>query len=188
MADINRHWKTMTDSNSKWFTYAQIHELTGGSDCTVRVIGAKQGLIEQSKRRVVALELEGIEKPLGLNPTNAQSITDLYGTGIVADWVDAKILVTLYIGRDKDPKHPGQLCDCVRVRPKKPTPDMLWNAEPPAYDHATALQMYAEATDEDSIGAAREYAVSHRAPRSAHADLAKAAKAAKDRIAAGKGD
>ena len=81
MSERKKSWAEMTDRNSEWFTWPDILEMTGGKqEVTLQVVKAEQGKIKQSNKRVVALTFDGAKKPLGLNATNAKSITSLYGT------------------------------------------------------------------------------------------------------------
>jgi hypothetical protein len=139
MTDRKKAWAEMTDRNSKWFTWADILEMTDGKqEVTVRVVKAAQGKIDQSNKRVVALTFDGVAKPLGLNATTAKSITSLYGTEYPSDWEAQRITLTLYIGRDKDPTIPGAMCNCVRVRNRKPADAQVRGAK---YDHAAAYAL-----------------------------------------------
>lgn len=131
-----RHWREDTDSNSKYFTHADIAELSGGgTELTVQIAAATPDGIEtpgEKKKRAVLLRFVGVERPLGLNPTNGAKVEELLGTGIYARWVGRSI--TVYITRCDRPRKktdpeagPGEKeriinVPCVRVRQKLPGP------------------------------------------------------------------
>ena len=182
-----KSWVEMTDRNSKWFTWADIVELTGGrQEVTLRVVRADQGKIEQSKKRVVALHLEDasgvkVDKPLGLNPTNAKTITAIYGTDKPDDWADKHVLLTLFVGRANDPSSPikGAQCNCVRIKPVIPTAGALHRK---SYDHAAWLEIAAAASTSDEVQAARELATALKPPKEHHAEIKAAIDAAIARV------
>lgn len=129
-----RHWRDDTDTNSEFFTHADISQLNGGQDMTVQIAKAIGGGIDvqdgKKPKRAVLLHFVGVERPLGLNPTNASKIEEMLGTGIYRRWVGQAI--TLYITRCDRPRKktdpepgPGENrkiinVPCVRVRPQKP--------------------------------------------------------------------
>lgn len=179
MSERKKSWAEMTDRNSEWFTWTDILTMTAGKrEVTLRVVKATQGHIKQSKnKRVVALKFEGAKNPLGLNPTNAAEIESLYGTDKPADWEAQRILLTLYIGRTKDPKRPGQECNCVRIRNRKPSPAEVHGAK---YDREIALAMIGGAGTEADLTAARA-ALTALKPPAADADALRAAIAEADK-------
>lgn len=178
MSERKKSWAEMTDRNSEWFTWADILTMTAGKrEVTLRVTKAVQGKIKQSNKRVVALTFDGAKKPLGLNPTNAAEIEALYGTDKPADWEAQRILLTLYIGRTKDPKRPGHECNCVRVRNRKPSPAEVHGAK---YDREIALAMIGGAGTEADLTAARA-ALTALKPPATDADALRAAIAEADK-------
>lgn len=168
MSERKKSWAEMTDRNSEWFTWPDILEMTGGKqEVTLQVVKAEQGKIKQSNKRVVALTFDGAKKPLGLNATNAKSITSLYGTDKPADWADQRILLTLFVGQARDPESGGQ-CNCVRIRAKKPSVSQLHGAK---YDHDAALALIASATSQAEIDAHRVTIAAQKPPAAHHAAL-----------------
>lgn len=181
-----KSWVEMTDRRSEWFTWADIIEITGGAQTiVVRVTGFKQGKISQSNKRVVALDLATATgkppKPLGLNATNARQISAIYGTDKPADWVERQIILSLYVGQDRDPQG-GGTCNCVRVHKRKPTAAELHGAR---YDHASALALLESAADRESLESARATIKAQRPPAEHHAAIKQAIADAEERVAAG---
>lgn len=181
MSERDKSWAEMTDRNSEWFTWPDILEMTGGrTEVTLRVVKAEQGKIKQSDKRVVALTLDGAKRRLGLNATNAKMITSIYGTDKPAAWAAAGILLTLYVGRARDPDGGGD-CNCVRIRAKRPEAAQLHGA---AYDHAAALALIASAKTVEALTEARVAIAAQRPPEAHHAELKSATTAAEERIKA----
>ena len=165
MSERKKTWQEMTDRNSKWFTAADIYQMNEGREMTLRVSAFKQGKVEQSKRRVVALTLdtgEGskpLDKPLGMNPTNNKTVTDIYGSDKPAEWVEQKILITVYIARDKDPQNPGKMCDCIRIRPRKPKDGAALGPGPKTFDLDDLIEQVGMATSLAEIESLRPKSV-----------------------------
>ncbi len=181
-----KSWVEMTDRRSEWFTWADIIETTGGAQTiVVRVTGFKQGKISQSNKRVVSLDLATatgkLPKPLGLNATNARQISAIYGTDKPADWVERQIILSLYVGQDRDPQG-GGTCNCVRVHKRKPTAAELHGAR---YDRASALALLESAADRESLESARATIKAQRPPAEHYAEIKQAIADAEERVAAG---
>lgn len=167
-AERKKSWAEMTDRNSEWLTWPDILEMTAGrQEVTLRVAKCEQGKIKQSGKRVVAVTFDGAKKPLGLNATNAKTITALYGTDKPAEWQERKILLTLFVGTARDPDGGGQ-CNCVRIRNRKPTDAEVFGAK---YDRAIALKLIADAVSLDELESARATISAQRPPKADHADL-----------------
>lgn len=181
MSERKKSWAEMTDRNSEWLTWPDLLEMNGERDITLRIERAIQGKIKQSNKRVVALHFAGVKKPLGLNATNAKVITSITGSDKPADWAEAKALITLYIGRDKDPTIPGAQCNCVRIRPRKPSEAQLFAAK---YDHERWLTLIGEAASPEDVAAARELLNAQKPPKEHHAAIKAAIEAATARITA----
>lgn len=116
--DTNRreHWRAATDSTSNYFNATNVYEATGGvenGEMVVRVEAAKKGVIEgnldgrKSKKRCVFLKLEGHEKELGLNVTNASALEKLTGSPYYADWNDMRPVLVLYVEAVTNNGKPG---------------------------------------------------------------------------------
>lgn len=122
MSEARQHWRTMIDRNSKVFTSADLHEIGGGQDVTFRIDGTAGGKLEDPQKgkskRTVMVKLAGVEKPWGLNVTNAKALEKLTGSAYPADWKGA--LCTLYITTTT---MGSEECECLRVRPRKPGKD-----------------------------------------------------------------
>ena len=135
-APRERHWREDTDSNSKYFTHADIAELSGGgTELTVQIAAATPDGIEtpgEKKKRAVLLRFVGVERPLGLNPTNGLKVEELLGTGIYTRWIGR--CITTYITRCDRPRKKGDPAagpgerekiinvPCVRIRQTLPGP------------------------------------------------------------------
>lgn len=211
MAQVERDWREDTDRNSNYFTHADITELTkGGTEITVRIVKAVAGKVKtrKSKRAVLLTFAGGIEKPLGLNPTNATSIEKLLGTEKYARWVGSAI--TLYIsrtdrGRTEDDPEPGPgekpgtiNVKCVRVRPMRPPSDATVYGEatsrtlesvpataPEPFDLDGWLAAIADCETPSDLTSLRAKLNATARPKEARAPLAAAIKAAEERIAGG---
>lgn len=181
MTERKKSWAEMTDRNSEWLTWPDLLEMNGERDVTLRIERAIQGKIKQSNKRVVALYFAGVKKPLGLNATNAKVITSITGSDKPDDWVAAKAMITLFIGRDKDPTIPGAQCNCVRVRPRKPTEAQLFAAK---YDHAQWLAFIGDALTPEDVAQARQILNDRKPPKEHHAEIKAAIEAATARITA----
>ncbi len=181
MTERKKSWAEMTDRNSEWLTWPDLLEMNGERDVTLRIERAIQGKIKQSNKRVVALYFAGVKKPLGLNATNAKVITSITGSDKPDDWVAAKAMITLFIGRDKDPTIPGAQCNCVRVRPRKPGEAQLFAAK---YDHAQWLAFIGDALTPEDVAQARQILNDRKPPKEHHAEIKAAIEAATARIMA----
>ena len=109
------HWKSMTDS--EWLFVWDL----GGVERHVqvdRVIGATLTGQKGRKTKKPCVYFKGVEKPLALNATNAKTITAIVGSPDTDKWLGQ--WVTLYPATTQDPD--GQTVDCIRIRPKAPTP------------------------------------------------------------------
>lgn len=210
MTATERDWREDTDRNSNYFTHADITELTkGGTEITVRIVKAVAGKVKtrKSKRAVLLTFGGGIDKPLGLNPTNATAIEKLLGTEKYVRWVGKS--VTLYIsrtdrGRTEDDPEPGPgekpgtiNVKCVRVRPKLPGPDAAVYGEsaPRALESVPAdetpfdlegwLARFVTCTTSSELTQARADLNATRRPKESRAPLAAAIEAADKRINGG---
>src|SRR5882762_7099385 len=90
-----------------------------GKDVVVKiskVIGGELTAIGGRKSKKPVISLEGKEKKMICNKTNAKVIAALYGN-LVEDWVGKRI--TLFVGMTRDPSTGGDI-ECLRVRPTAP--------------------------------------------------------------------
>jgi hypothetical protein len=109
------HWKSLQDE--KEWLYA--HDLNG-RDVVVEIASVVAGEItgEQGKKsRKPIASFVNAKKKLALNATNCKTLATLLGSNNVEDWVGKAI--TLY---PTTTTWGGQTVDCIRVRPKLPTP------------------------------------------------------------------
>ncbi len=107
------HWRTLT--NEKWLKYYHIE----GRDRTVTITEMKKGEVRKpngEKDFMPVALLEETDKELGLNKTNCKTISEIYGTTDYTQWIGKKI--TIYATTTT--KRGGEVCGCIRVRPKKP--------------------------------------------------------------------
>jgi hypothetical protein len=104
------HWKVLVNPNYIGAYMVQ-------SDLTVRITSVVREVVKgengKSEECTVA-HLEGT-KPLILNRTNSKTITRIYGTPFIEDWVGKWI--TLF---PTTTKVAGETVECLRIRPTKP--------------------------------------------------------------------
>lgn len=116
MTELHKtHWKKLVNPN-----YIGAYALEDGKDLTV--------IIEKVQREQVTGDGGKIEectvaylkghKPLILNRTNAKTITRMYNSPYIEDWVGKKI--TLY---PTTTKVAGEMVECLRIRPMIPKED-----------------------------------------------------------------
>lgn len=116
----------------EWFDVADL----AGRDQTVQMASVAPGVIKgfakgrKTETQCVAVKLTGWPRPLGVKATLAKTIVMIYGKGAGdADTWPGK-WITLYSEMVPDPQGgPGALCEAVRIRPDKPTPAMIAEAE-----------------------------------------------------------
>jgi hypothetical protein len=88
--------------------HVQIESVAGGT-----LVGEKG-----RKTKKPFVRFKGIEKPLALNATNAKTIAAIVGSNDTERWIGQWL--TLYPSTTQDPN--GATVDCIRIRPKAPTP------------------------------------------------------------------
>lgn len=117
------HWREMMDSKSP---YVAAHDLKG-REVVLRISKVVGGVVEDhlkgTKDRKPLIHFEprpGADKackPLVCNVTNAKAISAMYGND-VTKW--SKKLIAIY---PTTTSVGGEVKDCVRVRPNKPSED-----------------------------------------------------------------
>ena len=111
MNEQHTHWKRLINPN---YIGAYMVE----SDLTVRITSVGRELVKgeggKAEECTVA-HLEGT-KPMILNRTNCKTITKLYGTPYIEDWVGK--LITIY---PTTTKVAGETVECLRIRATVPT-------------------------------------------------------------------
>lgn len=109
------HWKSMTDT-----TWLFAFDLTG-QERHVQIERVEAGeLIGQGGRKTKkpSCYFKGVPKPLALNATNAKAIAAIVGSPDTDRWTGQWI--TIYPTQCTTPA--GETTDCIRIRPKAPTP------------------------------------------------------------------
>lgn len=113
--DVKTHWKKLINPN-----YIGAYELMGVTDeLTVTITDVKKEKVKNAdgkeKESIVAY-LKG-QKPMVLNSTNCKTISKIYGTPLIQDWIGKSI--TLYVAKIK--AFGEDNVECLRIRPTKPT-------------------------------------------------------------------
>lgn len=108
------HWRLMMSSDKLHAADLQ------GKDAIVVIERIEQGEypdMEDARKKVLKPDLyfRGKKKPLGLNSTNARSITRLLGSPNTETWIGKAI--TLY---PTTTRAYGEEHECIRVRPRLP--------------------------------------------------------------------
>ena len=109
------HWKKLVNSD-----YIGAYSLEPGKDLDVTIESVSRQLVTSAggkKEECTVAKLKG-QKPFIINRTNAKTITQLYGTPYIEDWVGVQI--TLYVTTTK---LAGEDVECLRIRktiPRKP--------------------------------------------------------------------
>ncbi len=109
------HYKLMTDSI--WLFAFDL----GGQERHVQIEKVTQGEIvgvKGRKSKKPAVYFKGVPKPLALNATNAKAIVAITGSPDTDKWIGQ--WVTIYPTTCADAE--GQMVECLRIRPKAPTP------------------------------------------------------------------
>lgn len=109
------HWRDLQEERKNLYA-----EHLGGADRVLRIVAVRGGEVMGEKGRKTRkpfICFDGVEQPLAANITNCKMIAKLLGTANVDEWVGRWI--TLYpTTTTKD----GETFECIRVRPKLPTP------------------------------------------------------------------
>jgi hypothetical protein len=125
------HWRTMIGQR-EWFDVADL----AGRDQTVQMESVRAAVIKgfasgrKTETKCVAVKLVGWERPLGVKATMAKSIVMIYGkaAGDADTWPGKWI--TLYSEMVPDPQGgKGAMCEAVRIRPDRPTPEQIAEAQ-----------------------------------------------------------
>jgi len=107
---MSTHWKKLTNPN-----YIGSYTIEQGKDMVVEIENVSVQKVQtgdgNTEEKVVA-NLVG-QKPMVLNKTNMESITEALGTPYIEEWVGQKI--TLYVARVSAF---GEMVDALRVRTK----------------------------------------------------------------------
>lgn len=114
------HWRKLTNPN-----YIGAYELMQGDkaiDLVVKITSIKREEVkgeDGKKDQCTVAQLEG-HKPFIINATNAKTITKIYGTPYIEDWVGKRI--TLYVAKVRVA---GETVDALRIRPTEPKTPVL---------------------------------------------------------------
>lgn len=108
------HWKKLYN-----YDYLGSQDLPDGNDISVTIQSIKKEMVTSEggrKEECNVVRFQGVKKPMILNKTNARTITKLYKTPYIEDWIGKSI--TLFVKHDI--KFRGDLVEGLRIRPVKP--------------------------------------------------------------------
>lgn len=111
------HWRDLQDDRKNPGLYA---EHLQGADRVLRISAIRAGQLVGEKGRKTRKPMicfEGVDLPLAANVTNCKMIAKILGTAVIEEWVGRWI--TLY---PTTTTMDGETYECIRVRPKLPTP------------------------------------------------------------------
>lgn len=111
------HWRDLQDDRKNPGLYA---EHLAGADRVLRISAIRAGQLVGEKGRKTRKPMicfDGVDLPLAANVTNCKMIAKLLGTAVIEEWVGRWI--TLY---PTTTTMDGETYECIRVRPKLPTP------------------------------------------------------------------
>ena len=112
---MNGHWKKQFN-----YDYLGSYSLDGKREVVVSIKGVGSAKVTGQNGRkedCFVVYYNEMDKPMILNRTNAKAIEKVAGSGLVEDWVGAR--VTLYV--EKGVKAFGETVDALRIRDKKPS-------------------------------------------------------------------
>ena len=112
---MERKYKNYKSFNSNYiggWTFAD-----GDKVFTIKDVHEQEVKSERGGEERICVYFEETEKPMVLNSTNNDTITEVIGSPMFDDWIGKKIL----IGTEKVRAF-GDVWDAVRVRHEKPTP------------------------------------------------------------------
>lgn len=107
------HWKKLTNPDFIG-SYAFDH----GEEKTATIKDVKQELVvgaDGKKETCTVVHFAENLKPLILNRTNAKTITKLYGTGFIDEWVGKKITMMV-----RNVRAFGETVEAIRIKPEVP--------------------------------------------------------------------
>lgn len=130
METLKTHWKVLI--NPLYLgAYCVPKDLTVKITSVVREIVKGEG---GKSEECTILHLEGT-KPMILNRTNAKTITKLYGTPYIEEWVGR--LITIF---PTTTKVAGETVECLRIRSVKPTNPAPAKDDKPGLLEAMAME------------------------------------------------
>lgn len=107
------HWKSLAD-----MPYIGAYALAGKKEMTLTIKNVVQELVignAGKKENCIVAYFQEPEKPMILNRTNCKTITKLYDTPIIEEWIGKKI--TIY---KSTTSLMGEQVECLRIRPAVP--------------------------------------------------------------------
>lgn len=116
------HWKKLINPN-----YIGVYSLKNGEDLdvTIEKVVREQVVSTGGKKEECTVAYLIGQKPLILNRTNSKTITKLFNSPYIEDWVGKKI--TLF---SSTTKLAGEIVECLRIRDIAPKlPDLKANTE-----------------------------------------------------------
>ncbi len=115
MSNQKTHWKRLT--NPDYIGAYTLMETGKAVDLTVTItsVGRKEVKGEDGKKDECTVAKLAGQKDFIINATNAKTITKLYGSPFIEDWIGKKI--TLFVDRVKIK---GEFTEALRIRPTVP--------------------------------------------------------------------
>ena len=110
------HWKTIAD-----MPYLGAYALVGKKELVLTIKDIKQELVignAGKKENCIVAYFSEPEKPMILNRTNCKTITKIYDTPIIENWIGKKI--TIFASTTS---LMGETVECLRIRPYPPVAD-----------------------------------------------------------------
>lgn len=111
------HWKQLINPD-----YIGAYSLEKGKDLTVTILSVGREIVKGKDGKTeecTVAKLKG-QKPFIINRTNAKTITKIYGTPYIEEWVGKQI--TLYATVTKVA---GEEVECLRIRKEKPQKETI---------------------------------------------------------------
>lgn len=138
METQHTHWKRLVNP-------AYIGAYCIESDTTARITKVTRELVKgeggKSEECTVA-HLDGM-KPFILNRTNCKTITKLYGSPYIEDWVGKLIVIYPTVT-----KVAGETVECLRIRPTRPEPSTMKSQPKPVNPDLVAALKSATTLDQ----------------------------------------
>lgn len=107
--DNKTHWKKLVNP-----LYLGAYSLNEGQDMTITIESVSREIVVSAggkKEECTVAKIKG-NKPMIINPTNCKTITKLYDSPYIEDWVGKQITIFASTA-----KLSGDIVECLRIRP-----------------------------------------------------------------------